>query len=43
MYRELLVPTDGGQGMSRVIDEAIELAPLCDARVHALHAIDETT
>ena len=41
MYDEILVPTDGNAKMTRVVDEAVELARLCDARVHAVHAIDE--
>ena len=42
MYREILVPTDGNQQIERVVDEAVDLATLCEARVHVLHAIDES-
>ena len=41
MYDDVLVPTDGNQHMARVIDDAVDLAALCEATVHALHAVDE--
>ncbi len=41
MYGSILVPTDGSQESSAVVEEAIELATLCDATIHALHVIDE--
>ncbi|MHC3439543.1 universal stress protein [Natrialbaceae archaeon A-gly3] len=43
MYDDVLVPTDGSKFMERTSAEAVTLARLSDARVHALHAIDETT
>lgn len=41
MYEEILVPTDGNERMARVVDQAIDLAALCGARIHALHAVDD--
>lgn len=41
MYGSILVPTDGSQEMAAVVDQAIELASLCDAEVHVLHVVDE--
>jgi nucleotide-binding universal stress UspA family protein len=37
MYDNILVPTDGSEGMSTVIDHAAELAAIHDATLHALH------
>ena len=42
MYDDVLVPTDGNQRMSRVIEEAVDLADRYGATVHAIHAIDES-
>lgn len=42
MYDHVLVPTDGNERMGRVIEQAVSLASLSDARVHALHAVDES-
>jgi nucleotide-binding universal stress UspA family protein len=41
MYDSVLVPTDGSQWMADVVDQAIELASICDATLHAFHVIDE--
>ncbi|QIO23331.1 universal stress protein [Haloarcula sp. JP-L23] len=40
MYDRILVPTDGSEGMSRVVDHAVELARFHDAEVHGLYVID---
>ena len=40
MYDNILVPTDGSTGAAEAIDEAIELASLTDATVHALYVVD---
>ncbi len=40
MYDRILVPTDGSDGFDRVAGEAIGLAALADATVHALYVID---
>lgn len=42
MYDEILVPTDGSQGMKQVADHALALAELCGATVHVLYVVDET-
>lgn len=42
MYDEILVPTDGSKGMSRVGDHALQLAVLCESTLHALYVVDET-
>lgn len=41
MYASILLPTDGNQEMAPVINQAVELASLCDATVHILHVVDE--
>lgn len=41
MYDPILVPTDGSQEMSTVVDQAVELVSMCDATLHVLHVIDE--
>lgn len=43
MYDSILIPTDGSQDTSPVVEQAIELAVLCDADVHVLHVVDERT
>ncbi|GGN90504.1 MULTISPECIES: universal stress protein [Haloarcula] len=40
MYDRILVPTDGSEGMSRVVDHAVELARFHDAEVHGLYVVD---
>jgi nucleotide-binding universal stress UspA family protein len=40
MYDRILVPVDGGPGTERVVEEALELATLTDADLHALSVID---
>ena len=42
MYEDILVPTDGRDGMERVSDHALDLAELCGATVHVLYVVDET-
>lgn len=41
MYDSVLVPTDGSQQMAVVVDQAVELASMCEATLHALHVVDE--
>lgn len=41
MYEAILVPTDGSQEMTLVVDQAIELASVCEATLHVLHVVDE--
>jgi nucleotide-binding universal stress UspA family protein len=41
MYESILVPADGSQEMEAIVEQAIELASLCDATIHALHVVDE--
>ncbi|MFB6218321.1 MAG: universal stress protein [Halobacteriaceae archaeon] len=40
MYDDILVPTDGSEGVQRAIDHGIDLAALTDATVHALFVVD---
>lgn len=42
MYADILVPTDGRAGMERVTEHALELAELCDARLHVVYVVEET-
>lgn len=42
MYSNILVPTDGLAGMDRVSEQALGIAALCEATVHALYVGDET-
>jgi nucleotide-binding universal stress UspA family protein len=42
MYEDILVPTDGRDGMERVSAHALDLAELCGATVHVLYVVDET-
>lgn len=39
MFQKILVPTDGSEGMARVIDYASELAEAHDATIHIVYAI----
>lgn len=41
MYDDILIATDGRDGMEEVIDEALTLANLCDATVHGLYVIGD--
>lgn len=40
MYDDILVPSDGSEGVQRAIEEGIDLAALTDATVHALFVVD---
>lgn len=40
MYDDILVPTDGSEGIQQAIDHGIELASLTDARLHGLFVVD---
>ncbi len=40
MYDDILVPTDGGEGMAAVIERAVDVAAQRNARLHALSVID---
>jgi len=40
MYEDILVPTDGSDGASAALDEAIDLAAAFDATVHSLYVVD---
>lgn len=41
MYEDVLVPTDGGDRMDDVIEEAVALTDSNDGTVHALSVVDE--
>jgi len=40
MYEDILVPTDGSDGASAALDEAVDLAAAFDATVHSLYVVD---
>jgi len=40
MYDQILVPTDGSDGASAALDEAVDLAAAFDATVHSLYVVD---
>lgn len=40
MYDAVLIPTDGSEGTSRVLDHGIEFARRYDAAVHVLYVVD---
>ncbi|MFB6085415.1 MAG: universal stress protein [Halodesulfurarchaeum sp.] len=40
MYRNILIPTDGSEGSTRAISEAVNLAELTGGTVHGLYVID---
>lgn len=40
MYQDILLPTDGSEGVEDAIEECIDLARLTDATVHALYVVD---
>jgi len=40
MYDDILVPTDGGTSVDRIVDHALDIAERRDARVHALYVVD---
>jgi len=40
MYREILLPTDGGPASQAAVSQALDLAELSDARLHTLYVVD---
>ncbi len=40
MYDSILVPTDGSEQAFAAVEEALELAALCDATVHILYVVE---
>lgn len=42
MYDDILVPTDGSEGVQEAIDHGIDLAALAGATVHGLFVVDTT-
>ncbi len=42
MYRTILVPTDGSEGVTAAVEQAVGLAEQFDATVHALYVVDRT-
>ena len=40
MYDDILVPTDGSEGVDEALDHALDLAANHDATVHALYIVD---
>jgi nucleotide-binding universal stress UspA family protein len=40
MYDDILIPTDGGEGVDAVLDRAVDIAP-DDSTVHVLYVVDD--
>lgn len=40
MYEEILVPTDGSPAVEAALDQALGIAELASARIHALYVVD---
>lgn len=40
LYEDILVPTDGGDDVDRVVDHALDIASRRDARIHVLYVVD---
>lgn len=40
MYDDILVPTDGGDDVDRIVDHALEVAKRRNGRIHALYVVD---
>lgn len=40
MYDDILVPTDGGENVDRIVDHALDVAERRNARIHALYVVD---
>ena len=40
MYNDILVPTDGGEGMGTVIERAVDVAAQRGGKIHALSVVD---
>lgn len=40
MYENVLVPTDGSDGMDRVVEHAIHVALMAESTLHVLHVVD---
>lgn len=40
MYDDILVPTDGGDDVDRIVDHALDVAERRNARIHALYVVD---
>lgn len=43
MYDDILLPTDGSEGMTVVIEHARSLARIHDARLHVLYVVETTS
>ncbi len=43
MYDRILVPTDGSDGMARVIDHAVDLAETHDAAIDAVYVVNSAS
>lgn len=41
MYDRILLPTDGSQGNSRAVEQAMELAAQSDAQLHVLFVVED--
>lgn len=40
MFKEILLPTDGSQGVEEAINCAVSIARKYDARIHVLHVVE---
>ncbi|MFB6300176.1 MAG: universal stress protein [Halobacteriales archaeon] len=43
MYDRILVPTDGSDGTTRAVDQAVDLAATFDATLHTIYVVDNTS
>ncbi|MDY6818941.1 MAG: universal stress protein [Halobacteriales archaeon] len=43
MYDQILVPTDGSDGTSRAVDQAVDLAATFDATLHTIYVVDNAS
>jgi nucleotide-binding universal stress UspA family protein len=43
MHQKILVPTDGSDESMSAVDEALDIASVYGATIHALYIVDETT
>jgi nucleotide-binding universal stress UspA family protein len=43
MYKRILLPTDGGEGVDSAIEHALELAGTYEAELHVLHVVDDAS
>ena len=42
MYDEILLPTDGSEATGKAVQQALDLAATCDARLHVVSIVNQT-